>query len=402
MPNSDTIREVKKTAETLRAKFTPPEYIPGCEVQSVANINAYDTDNGWIEAICGQHNQQQCRWRGQFPGVAVGDFVDVLYFDTYRLFTVFGAGGTAGPPGGNIYSNYGGTVAPAVDDDAGDGYAVGSHWFDMTNDNAYVCVDATAGSAVWKQIGKAPFLALTAYDPSPARSSESNIHGGILSLATGQPLDSIPTDLVVSQGIGKLLIVINAGSDVAGEITVTGTTVDRNTGATTGSDTDTITVDALTTDGSDTDGNGNTRHSFTGAYITSKWFTGSVTLSTADLTLTDVDVYHVSFEQFNDQLALTLTTFDVNMLATNNSAEFDTYLYTLEVTGDKCDISRIASLNVGTNGVTTVADKYYRLRRGNLDTALVGTTDGIWVDVFYSNSPAYVEDVTIKVWAQII
>jgi hypothetical protein len=244
------------------------------------------------------------------------------------------------------------------------------------------------------------FIALTSYDAEPARGSETNLHGGLLSLATGQALDSTPTNIVVTKGIGKLLVVINAGGDVSGSITVTGTSVDRDDGSTTPADTDTLTVDALTTDNSDTDTNGNTRHAFTGAYITSKWFHGTVTLSTADLTLTDVDVYHVSFEQFNDQSNLTLTTFDVNLFTTNVNAEFDGYLYCLEVTGDKADISRTASLNVGADGFTALANKYERLRRGNLAKALDGTTDGIWVDIHYSNSPAYIEDVTVKVWAK--
>jgi len=242
-------------------------------------------------------------------------------------------------------------------------------------------------------------MSFESYDAEPARGSESNIHGALLSLATGQPLNSVPTNIVVTKGIGKLMIVVNAGSDLAGDITVTGTSVNRDTGATSASDTDTITVDAVTTDGSDTDSNGNTRHSFTGAYISSKWFTGTVTLSTTNLTLTDVDVYHTSFEQFNDIGALTLNTFDVNLLTTNVNAEYDAYLYCLEVTGDKCDITRCASLNVGADGETAIANKYWRLRRAAIGQAFDTTTDGVWVDIHYSNSPAYVEDMTMKVWA---
>lgn len=287
-------------------------------------------------------------------------------------------------------------------EDAGDptadtGYA--KIWTKSDNILYWQDGDGTTKNVVDSDDTMDSFIALTSYDAEPSRTNVSNIHGGLLSLAVGQPLDSVPTDLVVTKGIGKLMIVINAGGDVSGSITVTGTSVDRNTGATTPADTDTITVDALTTDNSDTDSNGNIRHAFTGAYITSKWFHGTVTLSTADLTLTDVDVYHVSFEQFNDQSNLTLTTFDVNLITTNVSAEFDAYLYSLEVIGDKCDIERTASLNVGADGLTALANKYERLRRGNLAKALDGTTAGIWVDIYYSNSPAYVEDVTIKIWA---
>lgn len=243
-------------------------------------------------------------------------------------------------------------------------------------------------------------IALSMTDPEPSRASETNWNGGLLSLATAQPLNSSPTNIVVTKGTGKILVSVNAGSDISGTITITGTSVDRDTMATTPADTDTIIVDALTTDGTDTDGNGNTRHAFTGVYITSKWFTGTVTLSTADLTLTDVDVYHISFEQFNDSPGITLNTFDANLFTTNVNAEFDAYLYDLHTTtGDKCDIERHASLNVGTDGETAITNKYWRLRTGNINEPLDGTTDGIWVDVHYPNSPAYVEDVTIKVWA---
>ena len=239
---------------------------------------------------------------------------------------------------------------------------------------------------------------ISMYDAEPARGSETNWHGGILSLATGQPLDSVPTDLVVTKGIGKLLIVVNAGSDFDGDITITGTSVDRDTGATTPADTDTIAIDSLTTDGTTTDANGNTVHAFTGAYVSSKWFEGTVTLSTTNLTLTDVDVSHLSFEQNNDETDLTLTTLDANLFTTNVNAEFDAYIYTIHVTGDKCDIHNEASLHVGAVGMPALANRYERLRRGNIDDPLDGTTDGWWADLHYSNSPAYVEDMTLTVW----
>lgn len=54
------------------------------------------------------------------------------------------------------------TTAPTVGDDSGDGYAVGSHWLDVTNDIAYTCLDATLGAAVWQryQLYDAELLAL--------------------------------------------------------------------------------------------------------------------------------------------------------------------------------------------------------------------------------------------------
>lgn len=58
-----------------------------------------------------------------------------------------------------------GTTAPTVNEDSGDGYAVGSVWADVTNDKAYICVDSTVGAAVWRVIGTAGSVL---YDQVPA------------------------------------------------------------------------------------------------------------------------------------------------------------------------------------------------------------------------------------------
>lgn len=43
------------------------------------------------------------------------------------------------------------TSAPTVNDDGDAGYGLGSIWID--NPDVYMCVDTTAGAAVWTQIG---------------------------------------------------------------------------------------------------------------------------------------------------------------------------------------------------------------------------------------------------------
>jgi len=51
-----------------------------------------------------------------------------------------------------LKSEYAKTSAPTINDDTSDGYVVGSTWFDITNDKAYICVDVTLGAAVWIDI----------------------------------------------------------------------------------------------------------------------------------------------------------------------------------------------------------------------------------------------------------
>jgi len=51
--------------------------------------------------------------------------------------------------------NFTATAAPTTGDDADDGYGVGSIWIDVTGDDVYMCVDGTAGAAVWEQLNGA-------------------------------------------------------------------------------------------------------------------------------------------------------------------------------------------------------------------------------------------------------
>ncbi len=64
-------------------------------------------------------------------------------------------------------NNTSGTVAPTVTDDSASGYEVGSMWIDVTNNIAYICVDATASAAIW----------ITAGSTSGLRKSEHTITG---------------------------------------------------------------------------------------------------------------------------------------------------------------------------------------------------------------------------------
>ena len=229
------------------------------------------------------------------------------------------------------------------------------------------------------------------------RSEDVQFCGGIDSLVTADTISSGTPIVLGAKGPGKLFIVANAGTDTEGFITATGTSVNRNTGVETGSDTDVIKISGLTTDSGSTDADGNDIHGFSNASITSKWFTGAVTLSTTDVNLSDVDVWHVSFEQLNDQQFLELQTLDANLLTTNANAEFHAHLYTIKVKDGTCTITNVASLEI--DGGDGLANKFWRLRRGNLGLSLDGRSDGFWVDVYMGPiASTYISDLGLKVW----
>jgi len=52
-----------------------------------------------------------------------------------------------------LQNNWTATVAPAVTDDLGAGYTVGSEWIDVTADKSYKLADASVGAAVWIETG---------------------------------------------------------------------------------------------------------------------------------------------------------------------------------------------------------------------------------------------------------
>ena len=229
-----------------------------------------------------------------------------------------------------------------------------------------------------------------------ARNQEQHLHGSFYELSTGDALNS-GADIDVTNGIGKIVISVLAGSDFDGTITVTGTRIDRNTGVETPAFSEDIVIDALTTDGSSTDANGNVIHDFTGAYITANWYFGDVTLSTLDVTLTDVDTYGIAFEQLNDDPSAELETIDITMECNNTAAWADIYFYKVEVTTPKCNIDTIKDMHVTV--AESESDTYYRLRRDLGSLAMDGSTDGIWLELDLGPlNQNYWEDINTKIW----
>lgn len=91
----------------------------------------------------------------------------------------------------SLQNNLAASSAPTVNDDSSVGYAVGSLWIDTTGDEAYRCVDASVGSAVWVKTtldsAEFPVVMASAIDASTLQINPADtdnfpyVKGGILS-----------------------------------------------------------------------------------------------------------------------------------------------------------------------------------------------------------------------------
>lgn len=274
-----------------------------------------------------------------------------------------------------------------------------------------VYAHATVGSLLVRVRGqdeailRTSSIALTTYSATPDRNAQENVHGDLA--ANNTAVDVNAGDLTLTAdtdwGLGKMVIVSNGVAET-GTVTITGTSVDRNTGAETGSQVSTVVIDTQTTDAGGTDANGQITRSLTNAYITDKWFTGTddIVISQTAGSLTDLDIYHIAFEQFGDVRSINIRSLDMTVYCETGDAntKLSAYVYTVEVTGDKVNILPAGNSVVRTGDMVT--GKWYRFRRGEIDKQLDGTTDGVFANVSLLGSPAKFRDMTLKIWVDII
>lgn len=160
-------------------------------------VTATVFQNGVATDIRSQHifnntaNTEDITLRGTL-NMNIGDTVDVrLKTDTGTVNVLCSQGtltatATIGGTAASILDNLGSTAAPTSNDDATQGYTVGSHWIDIANDIVYVCTDSTNGAAVWKLV-----------------SASSYIHNQVASSATwniAHNLNKYPSVTIVDAG----------------------------------------------------------------------------------------------------------------------------------------------------------------------------------------------------------
>lgn len=80
------------------------------------------------------------------------------------------------------------TIPPGATNDSTEGYSVGSSWIDVSGGNAYTCIDATEGAAVWNLTGDsgidpAELALLNGALPATVVASKAAIYGADSMLA---------------------------------------------------------------------------------------------------------------------------------------------------------------------------------------------------------------------------
>lgn len=225
------------------------------------------------------------------------------------------------------------------------------------------------------------------------------IHGANVLEVSGavNPVGPLP----VVHGQGRLMFVVNAGIDTTGTITITGTSVDRDDSQSeTPLDTEAITIAGLTTDNTTTDVLGATVWDFQDCYMSTKWWQGIVILSTADVDIFDIDVYLVNFDQFGDHHSVIVESLEIEGFKTNTSGAMSAHLYSVIYTGsgNKYDLQSIADLEH--TAAKTEANTRVKMRVGEIDVVLDGTTDGIFLTMQLDriNQPDW-RDVTTRIHA---
>lgn len=188
-----------------------------------------------------------------FPSILLEDHVDPaapsngyhrLFVDTDEKLKMIDHASlvTDFTPSAGLLNKYDATVAPAVTDDSGDGYAVGSIWIDVTADKAYIAVDASVGAAVWNPFEAAggaggPMLAIddVALHASGDEFDDDTLAGwtlggglttGDVTAVTTETYDATALDIVFGAQSDYMIKSVPGTTDYECSLTILGQTND--------------------------------------------------------------------------------------------------------------------------------------------------------------------------------
>jgi hypothetical protein len=103
--------------------------------------------------------------------------------------------------------NWAAAVAPTVNEDTGDGYVIGSLWFDTTAHKLYVAEVVTLGAAVWRQIYPGGVSAVSAAaDPTANDDSGDGYVVGQTWINTSTKQVFVATDVTLTAAVWRKMI----------------------------------------------------------------------------------------------------------------------------------------------------------------------------------------------------
>jgi len=122
-------------------------------------------------------------------------------------------------------------AAPAVGNDDTQGYAPGSIWIRLDTDEAWICVDASTGAAVWREIA----LGGNPYQEPQTTENITNTDTTLADAFTAEPISDASVRVWLNgifqrQGAGESYTVDHAASPPSIKwLALTGTAVDMDT-----------------------------------------------------------------------------------------------------------------------------------------------------------------------------
>jgi hypothetical protein len=109
------------------------------------------------------------------------------------------------------------TVSPTANEDSGDGFEVGSYWINTTLDLVFVCVDASSGSAVWRETAKP---SLVFFGGANMGGADAAKHFGAQEGSNGGKNTVLSSDNQMASGITGTFRVLTWNSQTADGTTV--------------------------------------------------------------------------------------------------------------------------------------------------------------------------------------
>ena len=182
----------------------------------------------------------------------------------------------------------------------------------------------------------------------------------------------LPGPLVLDNGTSRLGIDIKTGTDLEGQLELTGTSRHSNTGEEK-SDTETIEVNGA------------------GLYVTQKYWKEGVSIDSSDLSISALDVYQLSWYD-NDRIRFAIRKFRLKITSNTSGLDLTTTVKKVQKIGNTYVMSDVLSgeLDIST---TITSTQYWDLSLEIRALDLTGINEGIIVSLDLTGSSGDWEDL---------